>query len=202
VLISYVVMVFLYVALARKEEECCLARFGDSYRNYQTRAGMFLPKFLSSKVPRIFPVAGSGAVLVRLGLFAFSMVAVLWLSFQLRDYSLGKICVTYSEDTVVFSPAVLSPEELLSACRTSTTDRHAPGHGHYQPANFDRRYYKVLFARARTHPGRVPAKQILKAAYGLDPIVLARVDISARTVDGVETPPEQVYWGDIPTPTF
>ena len=237
VLISYVVMVFLYVGLARWEEECCLARFGDSYRNYQTRAGMFLPKFLSSKVPRIFPVVGSGGVLVRLGLFGFSMVAMLWLSFQLRDYSLGKICVAYSEDTVVLSPAVLSPEELLSACRTSVTDRrvlvkleaaepgnlmvyvvpaawyladlpieeiprNAPGHGHYQPANFDRRYYKVLFARARTHPGQVPAEQILKAAYGLDPIVLARVDISAGTVGGVETPPEQVYWGDIPTPMF
>jgi hypothetical protein len=31
---------------------------------------------------------------------------------------------------------------------------------------------------------------------------VARVDIAARRVTAVETPPAHVRWGDIPTPTF
>ncbi len=41
VLITYVVMLFLYHLLARWEEDQCSVRFGASYRAYQTRTGMF-----------------------------------------------------------------------------------------------------------------------------------------------------------------
>ena len=42
----------------------------------------------------------------------------------------------------------------------------------------------------------------MKTAYGLDPIVLVRIDALAGTVMEVDTPPAHVYWGDIPTPLF
>jgi hypothetical protein len=41
-----------------------------------------------------------------------------------------------------------------------------------------------------------------KQAYGLNSIVLVKVDISSLEVTGVETPPPHVFWGDIPTPLF
>lgn len=75
-------------------------------------------------------------------------------------------------------------------------------YGHHVPANFDRRYYKLLFTRARTHAAQAGGKEIVKTAYGLDPIVLVKVDITAAQVNGVETPPPHVFWGDIPTPMF
>jgi protein-S-isoprenylcysteine O-methyltransferase Ste14 len=74
--------------------------------------------------------------------------------------------------------------------------------GHHVPADFDRRQYKLLFARARTHATRAIGREIVKAAYGRDPIVLVKVDISAAQVTGIETPPPHVVWGDIPTPMF
>ena len=69
-------------------------------------------------------------------------------------------------------------------------------------ADFDRSRYKLLFARPRSHDPTATGPDIVKAAYCLDPIIVARVDIVAGRVTGVETPPAHVRWGDIPTPTF
>jgi hypothetical protein len=79
---------------------------------------------------------------------------------------------------------------------------HPPSGGHHQPARFDRRHYKVLLTQARTRVPRTSGRQIVLSAYGRDPIVVARVDISGPTVTAVETPPAHVRWGDIPTPMF
>jgi protein-S-isoprenylcysteine O-methyltransferase Ste14 len=76
-----------------------------------------------------------------------------------------------------------------------------PG-GHYVPENFDRSQYKVLFTAARIRSPEVTGRNIVKAAFGRDPIVLAKVDISMPAVTGIETPPPHVFWGDIPTPMF
>ena len=86
------------------------------------------------------------------------------------------------------------PDLPLEATRTC--------YGHYVPVDFDRRYYKLLFTRARTHAAQASGKNIVKTAYGLHPIVLVKVDISSLEVTGVETPPPHVFWGDIPTPLF
>jgi Putative protein-S-isoprenylcysteine methyltransferase len=75
-------------------------------------------------------------------------------------------------------------------------------YGHHVPANFDRRYYKLLFTQTRTHAAQASRKEIVKTAYGLHPIVLVKVDISATEVTEVETPPPHVFWGDIPTPMY
>jgi hypothetical protein len=86
------------------------------------------------------------------------------------------------------------PDLPLEATRTC--------YGHYVPVDFDRRYYKLLFTRARTHAAQASGKNIVKTAYGLHPIVLVKVDISSLEVTGVETPPPHVFWGDIPTLLF
>jgi protein-S-isoprenylcysteine O-methyltransferase Ste14 len=74
--------------------------------------------------------------------------------------------------------------------------------GHHTPADFDRRYYKLLFTKARTHRTDATGAAIVKAAYSRQPLVLVKVDIAAAAVTGIDTPPPHVVWGDIPTPTF
>jgi protein-S-isoprenylcysteine O-methyltransferase Ste14 len=81
-------------------------------------------------------------------------------------------------------------------------ERNQPSGGHQQPAGFDRRHYKVLVTLARTRVPRASGRTIVLSAYGRDPIVVARVDISGPAVTAVETPPAHVRWGDIPTPMF
>ncbi len=42
----------------------------------------------------------------------------------------------------------------------------------------------------------------MKTAYGLDPIVVVKIDALAGTVREVDRPPADLAWGDIPTPLF
>jgi protein-S-isoprenylcysteine O-methyltransferase Ste14 len=67
---------------------------------------------------------------------------------------------------------------------------------------FDRTRFKLLFARTRSHDPEAAGPEIVKDAYGLDPIIIAQVDVAARKVTAVEKPPAHVRWGDIPTPIF
>src|ERR1700730_5312557 len=74
--------------------------------------------------------------------------------------------------------------------------------GHRTTKNYDRRYYKVLFTQARTHFHEMAGKDIVKWAYGRNPLILVRVNIAAASVTAVDSPPAHVVWGDIPTPMF
>jgi len=234
VLVTYVTMLFLYAVLAHWEEEQCLTRFGEAYRAYQARTGMFLPRSLSKRLPRILPVSTSKRVLAVLGLYAVLLPATITLGFGLRDYSLSKISAFYTKSTAVLSPALLTDQELGAAYRTAIADTrvqkaiiaarpaklivyvvpvewylpdlpieavHKSG-GHQTRADFDRRHYKVLFTAARIHTVEATERDIITSAYGRDPIVLAKVDISVPEVSGIDTPPPHVVWGDIPTPMF
>ena len=76
------------------------------------------------------------------------------------------------------------------------------GGGHHMPGDFDRRLYKVLFSKVRTHDQTASGREIVTKSYGLDPVILARVNTEANQTTGIETPPAHVRWGDIPTPLF
>jgi hypothetical protein len=79
--------------------------------------------------------------------------------------------------------------------------RHELG-GHRTPADFDRRFYKVLITKARSSTPGLEGPQIVTHSFGRDPLILARVDLGAAKVTGTELPPAHVVWGDIPTPMF
>jgi protein-S-isoprenylcysteine O-methyltransferase Ste14 len=237
ILITFVTMLFLYVVLARWEEEQCLARFGDSYRAYQERTGMFLPRRLTKRIPRLLPLSGGKMVAAAVGLYAVLMTATVLIGFKLRDYSVSQISAFYSKSVAVLSPARLTNQELITAYRTAVANakvqqklkvigstklivyvvpvgwyladlpmevipKNAPGQGHNQPVDFDRRYYKLLFTTARTYVTEAMGKEIVKTAYGRNSIMLVKVDISTREVTGIEKTPPNVEWGDIPTPLF
>jgi len=76
-----------------------------------------------------------------------------------------------------------------------------PG-GHETPANFDRSQYKLLLSEPDTHGSHAVGKDILRTSYGLKPVLVARVDIAAGRITGIEMPPAHVQWGDIPTPLY
>ena len=48
VIIAFVSMLCVYVFLARVEEKICLQKFGEPYREYMDRTGMFLPRLSES----------------------------------------------------------------------------------------------------------------------------------------------------------
>ena len=90
------------------------------------------------------------------------------------------------------------PDLPLELTPQSRRDRR----GHYTPTDFDRRLYKVLFTKVRTHVPTSSGKAIVTKAYGRDPLLLVKVNIESEQITGIETPPPHVWWGDIPTPLF
>lgn len=230
VLVAYVLMLFLYRALAAMEERECEARYGRPYRQYAASAWAPWSRFGA-------PLAeGQGwLALARGGGWVLAALAVsLLLAQGLREYALTRISAVYAEHAVVLSPALLRRDELSSAYRTALEDprvqqavQEGQGRplvihvvprdwhladlpleaepvrrGHVTPARFDRRHYRVLFSRARTHRPMATGKSILRSAHGIEPLWVVAVDIEAGTITGVDTPPAHVQWGDIPTPLY
>ncbi len=235
VLLAYVTMLFLYVFLARWEEELCIAKFGDGYRDYAARTGMFFPRVLYRGGGPWLPAAGAPRVFANIGLYVALMLITVALGRGVQAYALTQVSASFSDDVAILSPAVLSEQELAAAHRVALGDatvqqalrdagpdarllvyvvprewsladlpmdrEHRPG-GHHVPADFDRRYYKVLFTKVRTHAAHTRGAEIVTRAYGREPLILAHVDVERGTVTATETPPVHVRWGDIPTPMF
>lgn len=72
---------------------------------------------------------------------------------------------------------------------------------HGNPADFDRNLYKVLFSRAGVDKG-VEGKDIISKARYQKPLLLVKLNLQSNRVIGIETPPNQGKYADIPVPIF
>jgi len=88
-IVLWAVMVGLYYLLARDEERRMVAQFGDQYRNYLTRSGMFLPQALEQTVSRL-PLPKSPGFRSLLG-FAFLVLVAVGGAFALRAYTIARL---------------------------------------------------------------------------------------------------------------
>lgn len=111
VLLALVTMAFLYFLLARHEENICLAKFGDAYRDYMARTGRFLPRVFPSRAPddtrrrAWLPPLAYIAALALAGIAAYGM----------REHSMAHLAAIFGEREVILSPALLSQAELRQA---------------------------------------------------------------------------------------
>ena len=89
-IVLWVVMVGLYDILARDEERRMASQFGDQYRDYMLRTGMFFPRNVERLVGRLAPLPKSPVLRSLVGL---AMVAVLVVggAFALRAYTVARL---------------------------------------------------------------------------------------------------------------
>jgi len=114
VVIAYVTMLFLYYFLAKHEERVCLAKFGDAYRDYQTRTGMFLPKAWLGWLPNIslLPTDARKRVAAFALLYAALVGASIAFGWGLKHHVVNRLTLSSESDTVLVAVAPISPETL------------------------------------------------------------------------------------------
>ncbi len=90
------------------------------------------------------------------------------------------------------------------AMEADVDSRHHHGFNpttHGNPANFDPHLYKVLFSKAIVDDV-AEGEEIISKARGQKPLLVVKVDLLNQRVTGMEKPPEQGKYGDIPVPLF
>lgn len=113
VLVALVTMLFLYYFLARSEERRCLARYGESYREYVGRTWMFLPGVGRRGVAHLMSGKRSASrALAAVAAWVLVVAVSVWLAYRVRDYSLARVSHISSDNVAILSPALLSPAEL------------------------------------------------------------------------------------------
>lgn len=232
VLYAFVTMIFLYLALARHEEKLCLDRYGDGYRDYRETVGMFGPKWLSiarfvpARLHSIPPVLAYLLSLAFAGVLGLALRehALGQLSAVYRPTDVITSPALLSRDELDAARALaLGDARVRQAITAAGADRvisyvvpdqwYMPDlpidqpeavmrGGHGTPAQFDRALLQVLVAAPRSHNANAGGEGILRSAHGLDPLIVANLDMRARRVVSVTQPPHHVVWGDIPMPLF
>lgn len=94
VLLAFVTMLFLYFLLARWEEQQCLEKYGESYREYMREVGFLGPGWLISWIPA-GPAWARRPVSIAVFYIATLIVAVA-VGRGLRDYSLSRVSSYYT----------------------------------------------------------------------------------------------------------
>ncbi len=113
VLVMWMLMLFVYYFLAKKEEKECQEKYGDSFREYAARTSMFVPgdSVLSGR-PRSFDLVGVKRVAaVCLLLFVLLGTAVAG-GFILRNYSISTLSALYGNDAATISTYSMGAEDL------------------------------------------------------------------------------------------
>jgi protein-S-isoprenylcysteine O-methyltransferase Ste14 len=88
-MVLWTVMVGLYYLLARDEERRMVNQFGDQYRQYMARTGMFLPRGLERVADRL-PLHKSPVLRSLLG-FVLLVVVAVGGAFALRAYTIAQL---------------------------------------------------------------------------------------------------------------
>ncbi len=111
VLASLSIMFILYYFLAKDEERRMLAQFGDSYRAYMDRTGMFLPRFIEKGLRGPFGFLGSSFVKPIAITFCIPIL-VIGTGFLLRAVTLNSLPIETSRNVTLVS--ILPEDEGLS----------------------------------------------------------------------------------------
>jgi protein-S-isoprenylcysteine O-methyltransferase Ste14 len=112
VLASLSLMFILYYFLAKDEERRMLAQYGESYKRYLQRTGMFIPRFIGQRflfIGKILPDTSLRYVLVP----ALIIIAVIGTGFVFREVTISSIPFESRDNLTLVS--ILPEDNRLSA---------------------------------------------------------------------------------------
>lgn len=120
VLIAFTGMLCIYYFLARIEENICLAKFGESYREYMDRTGMFLPRGLEDRWRALgmhLPLWKWSRLAVTMALLIGVLALTTGTAYWLRSHVVDSLQIDVDQDrvTVFLAPVGTETMESVSA---------------------------------------------------------------------------------------
>lgn len=112
-LVLLAVMLFLYYVLAKDEERRMLGRYGESYRDYMSRTGMFLPRLARARHSTEDATLSRVTAAKALGLLVTLLVGLVGSGFALRSYTIRHLPLASSDGV----DAIAITAEDLAAVR-------------------------------------------------------------------------------------
>ncbi|NIR50049.1 isoprenylcysteine carboxylmethyltransferase family protein [candidate division KSB1 bacterium] len=166
VLIIYVTMLFVYFLLAKKEEQECEQKFGESYKSYKAHTSMFIPGRFSffDKFPGL-PKSRVGRFAAVGLLYVLALTVSVSAAFALRNYSLSKITTVSSENSVTISADYMSEPELQKIAQIALTDPDVALRIH-QAKNGRAEVYLNYVVPAEWYLPDVPIEKIPEGVHG------------------------------------
>ena len=124
VLIMFITMLFAYYLLARAEEKECEAKFGQSYIDYKSRTGMFLP----FKVPfyqklTFTPKSKFSKFIVLLVMYILVLAVGIGIARELNSLTLNSLYAFYTTDSAYVSVAEIEPDKLVGVIDIALADQ-------------------------------------------------------------------------------
>jgi protein-S-isoprenylcysteine O-methyltransferase Ste14 len=120
VIIAFVSMLYVYYFLARTEERVCLNKFGESYRDYMERTGMFFPRKWEARWRslgiRLSPVSGT-RIATLAGLYVFVLALTISGAYLLREHVINSLLVEAGADRVIVFLAPVDPPTRAAVAR-------------------------------------------------------------------------------------
>ncbi len=120
VVVAFVSMLCIYVFLARVEERLCLEKFGEPYREYMNRTGMFLPSDWEARWRKLgiqLPRSGWLRGIAPVGVFALVLVITIGTGQWLRGHVIDSLQIDDGPERVTVFLAPVSPEAQHAVAR-------------------------------------------------------------------------------------
>ncbi|MYA35934.1 MAG: isoprenylcysteine carboxylmethyltransferase family protein [Gammaproteobacteria bacterium] len=120
VLIFTVIVVFLYIALAKAEERICLARY-EGYGAYMRETGMFLPKGWLSGFRVNFGVSTIGRLAGWSLVFIATLAVAIAAAFGLRSHAISSLYAHEAPEGVYLAVTEIDEAEMASIVEIAKT---------------------------------------------------------------------------------
>ncbi|OGV08910.1 MAG: hypothetical protein A2499_09550 [Stygiobacter sp. RIFOXYC12_FULL_38_8] len=113
VLLSFLLMLFVYYFLAKIEEHECEEKFGEAYLEYKRKTQMFIPMRMSA-IKKIFtlPPSGFQRFLAFIALFSMVNVSSIELANILEEISLNSLFARFNKDAAYISVSKIEQAQL------------------------------------------------------------------------------------------